>query len=151
MKLTLYTDYSLRVLIYLASRKKDDLANIKEIAESYKISKNHLMKVTHELGKMGVIETIRGRNGGIRLAKSPGDINIGNLVRKTEEDFHLVECFSSENNTCIITPVCGLKHVLAKALDAYLNVLDQYTLKDLVQSPGDYRMLFAINNPSDNQ
>ncbi|WP_456272079.1 RrF2 family transcriptional regulator [Bacillus sp. AK031] len=150
MKLTLYTDYSLRVLIYLASRQDGKLANIKEIAESYKISKNHLMKVTYELGKMGVIETIRGRNGGIKLAKTPGEINIGALVRKTEEDFQLVECFS-EHNTCIITPVCGLKHVLAKALAAYLNVLDQYTLKDLVQSPEDYRMLFALNNPADNE
>jgi Rrf2 family transcriptional regulator, nitric oxide-sensitive transcriptional repressor len=147
LKLTLYTDYSLRVLIYLASRNRDELANIKEIADSYQISKNHLMKVTHELGKMGVIETIRGRNGGIRLAKSPGEINIGTLVRKTEDDFHLVECFSSEHNTCIITPVCGLKHVLAKALDAYLDVLDQYTLQDLVQSPEDYRLLFSLNNP----
>jgi Rrf2 family transcriptional regulator, nitric oxide-sensitive transcriptional repressor len=151
LKLTLYTDYSLRVLIYLASRSNGELANIKEIAESYKISKNHLMKVTYELGKMGVIETIRGRNGGIKLAKTPGEINIGSLVRKTEEDFHLVECFSSENNTCIITPVCGLKHVLAKALAAYLSVLDQYTLKDLVQSPEDYRMLFALNNSADNE
>ena len=142
MRLTLYTDYSLRVLIFLASKPKDELSNIKEIADAYSISKNHLMKVTYELGKMGMIDTIRGRNGGIRLAKSPEDINIGKLVRATEEDFHLVECFDAENNSCIITPVCGLKHVLGKALNAYLSVLDDYTLSDLIQNPMDYRFLF---------
>jgi Rrf2 family transcriptional regulator, nitric oxide-sensitive transcriptional repressor len=142
MRLTLYTDYSLRVLIFLASKPKDELSNIKEIADAYSISKNHLMKVTYELGKMGMIETIRGRNGGIKLAKSPEDINIGKLVRATEEDFHLVECFDAQNNSCIITPVCGLKHILGKALNAYLSVLDEYTLTDLIQNPMDYRFLF---------
>jgi Rrf2 family transcriptional regulator, nitric oxide-sensitive transcriptional repressor len=141
MKLTLYTDYSLRVLIYLASKPKDKLSTIKEIADAYHISKNHLMKVTYELGKMGIIETIRGRYGGIKLAKEPEGINIGKLVRKTEEDFELVECFGN-NNSCVITPVCGLKHALAKALNAYLSVLDGYTLADLVSNPLDYRMLF---------
>ncbi|QQZ08797.1 Rrf2 family transcriptional regulator [Heyndrickxia vini] len=142
MRLTNYTDYSLRVLIYLASLEPGKLSNIKEIAEVYGISKNHLMKVTHELGKMGVIETIRGRNGGIRLAKSPKEINIGKIVRKTEEDFQLVECFDGKPGSCIISPVCGLKHLLNKALVAYLTVLDQYTLADIVQNPLNYRMLF---------
>ncbi|MEG9298334.1 Rrf2 family transcriptional regulator [Mangrovibacillus sp. Mu-81] len=141
MKLTLYTDYSLRVLIYLAAKPKDELSTIKEIADAYQISKNHLMKVTYELGKMGTIETIRGRYGGIKLAKEPADINIGKLVRKTEEDFELVECFG-QHNSCVITPVCGLKHALAKALNAYLSVLEGYTLADLVSNPMDYRMLF---------
>ncbi|MFZ3588878.1 RrF2 family transcriptional regulator [Bacillus sp. DJP31] len=143
MKLTLYTDYSLRVLIYLASKKDQDLANIKEIADSYHISKNHLMKVTHELGKMEILETIRGRNGGIRLAKEPTEINIGALIRQTEEDFHLVECFDAENNRCVISPVCGLKHVLQKALQAYLKVLDEYTLDDLVKNPFDLQALLG--------
>ncbi|MGM0866017.1 MAG: RrF2 family transcriptional regulator [Bacillota bacterium] len=142
MRLTLYTDYSLRVLIFLASKPKEELSNIKEIADAYSISKNHLMKVTYELGKNGLIETIRGRNGGIKLAQSPEDINIGKLVRTTEEDFHLVECFDAKNNSCVITPVCGLKHVLGKALNAYLSVLDEYTLADLIQNPMDYRYLF---------
>ncbi|GLI86564.1 HTH-type transcriptional regulator NsrR [Rossellomorea marisflavi] len=149
MRLTLYTDYSLRVLIFLASKPSDELSNIKEIADAYSISKNHLMKVTYELGKMGVIETIRGRNGGIKLAQSPQDINIGTIVRKTEEDFHLVECFDAANNSCIITPVCGLKHVLGKALNAYLSVLDEYTLNDLVRNPLDYRFLFQEKNEPD--
>jgi Rrf2 family transcriptional regulator, nitric oxide-sensitive transcriptional repressor len=146
LKLTLYTDYSLRVLIYLASKPKDELSNIKEIAEAYGISKNHLMKVTYELGKMEVIETVRGRNGGIKLAKEPDDINIGEIIRKTEEDFHLVECFDGQNNTCAITPVCGLRHVLGKALNAYLTVLDEYTLRDIVANPVDFRLLFQNNN-----
>ncbi|MCA1055956.1 Rrf2 family transcriptional regulator [Rossellomorea aquimaris] len=141
MKLTLYTDYSLRVLIYLASKPKEELSTIKEIADSYKISKNHLMKVTYELGKMGMIETIRGRYGGIKLAKDPSEINIGKLVRRTEEDFELVECFG-KHNSCVITPVCGLKNALAKALNAYLAVLDGYTLADIVTNPMEYRMLF---------
>ncbi|HZG74093.1 MAG TPA: Rrf2 family transcriptional regulator, partial [Chondromyces sp.] len=135
MKLTLYTDYSLRVLIYLASLEEGKLSNIREISEAYQISKNHLMKVIYELGKMGIIETIRGRNGGIRLARPPEEINIGAVVRKTEEGFHLVECFNPEGNNCIISPVCGLKHILNKALFAYFEVLDQYALADLVKDP----------------
>ena len=143
MKLTLYTDYSLRVLIYLASKNDQELANIKEIAYAYNISKNHLMKVTHDLGKMGTIETVRGRNGGIRLAKAPADINIGSVIRQTEEDFHLVECFDTEHDRCVISPVCGLKHAFQKALQAYLQVLDEYTLDDLVKNPFDLQTLFS--------
>ncbi|MFL0363576.1 Rrf2 family transcriptional regulator [Bacillus sp. PK3_68] len=148
MKLTLYTDYSLRVLIFLASKREDELSNIKEIAEAYQISKNHLMKVTHELGKLGLIETIRGRNGGIRLALPPEEINIGKVVRQTEDDFHLVECFNPEANRCTITSVCGLKHVLFQALQAYLSVLDRYTLKDLAANPEALRSLL-LKNPED--
>ncbi|MGE8203087.1 Rrf2 family transcriptional regulator [Heyndrickxia sp. NPDC080065] len=148
MRLTNYTDYSLRVLIYLASLEPSKLSNIKEIAEVYGISKNHLMKVIHELGKMGVIETIRGRNGGIRLALPPKKINIGAIIRKTEDDFHIVECFDKEHGSCIISPVCGLKHVLNKALAAYFTVLDQYTLADIVRDPSHYRMLFNFHEGS---
>ncbi|GLY11548.1 RrF2 family transcriptional regulator [Pseudobacillus badius] len=146
MKLTLYTDYSLRVLIFLAARPRDELSNIKEIAEAYHISKNHLMKVTHELGKLGLIETIRGRNGGIRLALQPEEINIGKVVRQTEDDFHLVECFNPDTNRCAITSVCGLKHVLFQALQAYLAVLDRYTLKDLAANPEALSALLLKNS-----
>ncbi|WP_226670150.1 RrF2 family transcriptional regulator [Metabacillus litoralis] len=145
MRLTLYTDYSLRVLVFLATKPKEELSNIKEIAETYNISKNHLMKVTYELGKMDIIETIRGRNGGIRLAVPPEDINIGKVVRQTEEDFHIVECFDEERNQCIISPACGLKHVLNKALQAYLAVLDEYTLADLVKNQSALLSYFSIN------
>lgn len=134
MRLTTYSDYSLRVLLYLASQKDDKLSNIKEIAEAYDISKNHLMKIIYNQGKMGYIETVRGRNGGIRLAKLPSEINIGEIVRKTEEDFYLVECFEHEHNKCVITPVCSLKHIFNKALDAFLQVLDEYTLEDVIEN-----------------
>lgn len=144
MRLTNYTDFSLRVLIYLASKKPGELSNITEIAEAYDISRNHLTKVIHELGKMGVIHTIRGRGGGIKLALPPEKINIGEIVRKTEEDFKLVECFGDGPSSCVISPVCGLKHVLNRALFAYLAVLNEYTLADIVQSPIDYRALLGI-------
>ncbi|MGK7376634.1 RrF2 family transcriptional regulator [Planococcus sp. 1R117A] len=132
MRLTMYTDYSLRVLIYLASKEENKLSTIQEISDAYNISKNHLMKVTFELGKAGFIHTVRGRGGGIRLADIPQNINIGTVVRRMEDDFHLVECFDMEHNRCPIAPVCGLRGVLGKALHAYLAVLDEYTLEDLL-------------------
>lgn len=134
MRLTSYSDYSLRVLLYLAINKPDQLVTIKEISEAYSLSSNHLMKITFNLGKMGYLETVRGRNGGIRLAKSPADINIGTLVRKTEEDFYIVECFNGEGNNCVISPVCSLKHMLNEALQAFFSVLDQYTLSDMIMN-----------------
>jgi Rrf2 family transcriptional regulator, nitric oxide-sensitive transcriptional repressor len=142
MRLTNYTDYSLRVLIYLATQPNEELSNIKEIADVYGISKNHLMKVIYDLGRLGYIETIRGRNGGIRLNKRPEDINIGEVILQTEEDFHLVECFHPEKNSCVISPVCSLKHALNKALDAYISVLKEYTLADFIRNPDAYRELF---------
>jgi len=129
----MYTDFSLRVLIYLGAKGKKELSTIQAISDAYGISKNHLMKVTHELGKLGYIETIRGRGGGIRLAMEPEAINIGQVVRHTEDDFHLVECFDCKTNRCVITPVCGLKGALNRALIAYLKVLDAYTLADFLQ------------------
>ena len=131
MYITRYTDYSLRVLIYLAA-EGDRLATIQEIADSYDISKNHLMKVVHQLNKKGYIETIRGKKGGMRLHMAPQDINIGILVRETEQDLSIVECFSSKN-ACKITPVCGLKSMFGEALKAFLEVLDRYTLADVIQ------------------
>jgi Rrf2 family transcriptional regulator, nitric oxide-sensitive transcriptional repressor len=142
MRLTNYTDYSLRVLIYLATKPNEELSNIKEIADVYGISKNHLMKVIYDLGRLGYIETIRGRNGGIRLNKRPEDINIGEVILQTEEDFHLVECFHPEKNSCVISPVCSLKHALNKALEAYISVLKEYTLADFIRNPDAYRELF---------
>ena len=132
MRLTMYTDFSLRVLIYLGSKEPGTLSTVQEISSAYNISKNHLMKVTFELGKAGFIRTVRGRNGGIELAVKPEDINIGAVVRKMEDDFHLVECFDREHNRCPIAPVCGLRGVLGQALHAYLSVLDGYTLEDLL-------------------
>ncbi|MEC1178181.1 Rrf2 family transcriptional regulator [Metasolibacillus meyeri] len=144
MRLTVYTDYSLRVLIYLGVRGQEHLTTIQEIADAYQISKNHLMKVTYDLGQHGFIETIRGRGGGIRLAMSPEEINIGAVVRKTEEDFHLVECFNPESNLCKISAECQLKTALNEALKAYLAVLDQYHISDFIQSKESMLKLLGL-------
>jgi|SRR5690625_4099076 len=134
MILTSYTDYALRVLIYLGADQieRDKLTTIKEISSFYNFSFHHISKVVYDLGKLGLITTIRGRNGGIKLAKQPEQIHIGKLVRYTEQPIHLVECFDEENNTCKISPVCRLKGILNEALAAYFAVLDQYTLNDLI-------------------
>ncbi|TDM32455.1 Rrf2 family transcriptional regulator [Macrococcoides canis] len=130
MKLTLYSDYSLRVLMYAA--RKDERVQIDEIAKFYGISKNHLTKVVNNLATLGYLETTRGRGGGIRINMAPEEINIGALIRKTEENFTLVECFDRETNTCPIAGICGLQNVLGEALNAYLSVLDKYTLQDVL-------------------
>ncbi len=148
VRLTVYTDYSLRTLMYLGVRGREHLVTIQEIADAYQISKNHLMKVTYDLGQHGYIETIRGRGGGIRLALDPAQINIGEVVRKTEEDFHIVECFNPESNLCKISPECRLKFALAEALKAYLAVLDSYTLADVLVSTDILSELFGINETS---
>lgn len=144
MHLTLYSDYSMRVLLYLGIKGREQLSTIQEIADSYQISKNHLMKVTYALGQLGYIETIRGRGGGIRLAKDPKEINIGEVMRQTEEDFHIVECFDKENNMCVISPACQLKHALYEALQAYFAVLDRYTLGDFLYSTEELTKLLNI-------
>ncbi|WP_170008216.1 RrF2 family transcriptional regulator [Bacillus fonticola] len=143
MRLTQYTDFSLRVLIYLTALSEEERANIQQIADAYNISKNHLMKVVHQLAKLGYVESTRGRGGGIRLNKHPRDINIGEVVRVTEDDFHLVECFDREKNTCVLSPSCRLKGVLYEALQAYLAVLDEYTLEDLTRNRGMLRELLG--------
>ena len=136
MRFTRYTDYALRVLMYLG-RKGEDLATIKEIAARYGISENHLMKVVHQLGRHGYIMTIRGRQGGMRLAAAPENINIGEVVRATEDDMRVVECFDTETNSCPISSVCGLAGMIDEALAAFLAVLDQKTLADVLgKSPG---------------
>ncbi|WP_078596632.1 Rrf2 family transcriptional regulator [Evansella clarkii] len=132
MQLTIYTDYTLRVLMYLGAKPEGSRSNIKEIAEFYNISSNHLGKVVYEMGKLGLIETVRGRNGGITLAKDPADIIIGKVVRHTENPINLVECFDAEKNACRISSACRLKGILNEALNAYLKVLDSYTLRDVL-------------------
>lgn len=131
MRFTRYTDYALRVLMYLG-RKGENLSTIKEIATRYGISENHLMKVVHQLGREGYITTIRGRQGGMRLAAAPEDINIGAVVRACEEDLRLVECFDQNTNSCPISQVCGLASMIDEALAAFLAVLDGKTLADVL-------------------
>lgn len=125
MKLTRYTDYALRVLIYLAARP-EELTAINDISRAYGISQNHLMKVVSDLAGLGYIASQRGRNGGIRLAMPAKDINVGAVVRHTEEDFDLVNCGS-----CVIAPACGLTGAFHESVKAFLAVLDGYTLADL--------------------
>ena len=144
MRLTVYTDYALRVLMYLAL-KEDQLATIAEIAESYDISKNHLMKVAHQLGVAGYVETVRGRGGGLRLAKPIEAIGLGELVRYTEPDMAIVSCFEPVNTPCAIQPCCVLKRALKKARDAFVEVLDGYTLSDLVQPQARLTSLLGIS------
>ncbi|MEQ8267974.1 MAG: Rrf2 family transcriptional regulator [Parvibaculum sp.] len=143
MRLTLHTDYALRLLTCLAL-KPDDISTIAEVAERYDISRNHLTKVAHELGRAGFVETLRGRGGGLRLARAPEKIAIGDVIRAMEEDFCLVECFAAETNRCRIGPACRLKHLLREALDAWLAVLDGATLADLVERPKPLRRLLAL-------
>ena len=126
MKLTLFTYYSIRVLLFVSARP-DRLCSIAEIARAYSISQNHLMKVVNDLSRAGYLESVRGRGGGIRLGKPPGEINMGALVRHTEEGFDLVDCAS-----CAIAPLCGMTAVLKEAVSAFLLVLDSYSLADLM-------------------
>ncbi len=130
MRLSEYTDYTLRVLMYCA-RHRERLVTISELAEQHGLSKGHLMKVVNDLARQGLIETTRGRGGGLRLAKEPQMIRIGDVVRASETDFRLVECFDASTNACNLTPGCRLKHLFDAALQAYFQALDGATLADL--------------------
>lgn len=132
MRLTVFTDYALRVLLVLASRT-DALTTIADISSSFGISQAHLMKVTHVLGKTDWVETVRGRNGGMRLATDPRRLVLADVVRQLESDFALVECQAAEN-TCVLTGGCGLERALAQARDAFFRELERYTLADLVKA-----------------
>lgn len=155
MRLTNYSDYALRTLMYLAViPESDTLATISDVADSYQISKSHLTKIIHQLAQLGYIKSIRGKNGGIRLAMPASDINLGIVMRQTEPDFDIVPCFnalvkkpetkySSKQNAivvaksaqpCVITPACQLKSVFAEATHAFLEVMDKYTLADIIQN-----------------
>ena len=132
MRLSEYTDYTLRVLMYCAAHR-ERLVTIGELAEQHGLSKNHLMKVVNDLARQGLLETTRGRGGGLRLLAEPGSIRIGDVVRATETDFRLVECFDASTNACTLTPSCRLKHLFAEALTGYFRVLDGATLADMTQ------------------
>jgi Rrf2 family nitric oxide-sensitive transcriptional repressor len=131
MRLTAYADYALRVLMYVGL-KEPSLATIREISESYDISRNHLMKVVHQLGLLGYLENVRGKGGGIRLARPPSGINIGEVICQVENDLALVQCFNSAAPRCRIEPACMLKPILGEARTAFVSVLERYTLADLI-------------------
>lgn len=142
MRLTNFTDYALRVLMYVGA-KGDENSTIDEIADYYGISRNHLMKIVFLLGKLGYLSTTRGKGGGLRLGMDPAKLNIGKLVRQTEEDLALVPCMESEGE-CRIRSACVLRSVLADALSAFLGTLDQYTLADLLEPKRRLARLFAF-------
>ena len=131
MQLTQFTDYSLRVLIYLAE-KNEGLATVTEIAEFHGISRNHLVKVIHNLALSGFISTTRGRNGGMMLSRPPAEIILGDVVRNTEPNFDIAECFNSADNCCVITPTCGLKSIFLEAQRGFIKAMDKYTLADAI-------------------
>jgi Rrf2 family transcriptional regulator, nitric oxide-sensitive transcriptional repressor len=126
MRLTRYTDYAMRVLLYLGARP-GKVCSVSEMAAAYGISQNHLTKVVHDLGKAGYVLSVRGRFGGIQLARPAADINVGEVIRHTEEGFDLVDC-----PNCIIAPICGLSSSLNEALSAFMAVLDRKSLADLL-------------------
>lgn len=142
MQLTRYTDYAMRVLIHVGAEEADRLSSIQEIADTFGISKDHLKKVVHNLGQAGLLETVRGRGGGLRLGRPPNQISIGQIVRQTETGFDLVDC-----STCLIAPACTLPRVLNEATRAFLDVLDRYTLADILTKQDDFRALFARMTP----
>lgn len=135
MRLTAYTDYTLRTLIFLAGQR-DRLVTIQDIASQHGISKNHLMKVVYQLGLSGLVQTVRGRHGGLRLAREPGQISVGAVVRQTENDFFMAACFDAARDACPYVSCCGLKGLLGEATAAYLAVLDRATLADLLAAEG---------------
>lgn len=142
MKINLFTDYSLRILLYLGLYP-ERLVPVPEIAANYGISKNHLVKVVGHLNQLGLVEPVRGRGGGLRLARPPSEVRIGEVVRLTEGTMDLVECFDKATNTCPIDPVCGLKHALQEAQDAFIASLDRYTLADVLSRPTPLRALLV--------
>lgn len=150
MRLTTYSDYALRVLMYLAL-KSDGLSTIAEIAGSYNVSEAHLMKVVHHLGVAGYIETVRGRGGGLRLAKPVEAIGLAEIIRMTEPDMAIVSCLKPLNAPCKINPSCVLKRAMERAQQAFMEVLEGYTLADLVAPRGRLSNLLGISPSASTQ
>jgi Rrf2 family nitric oxide-sensitive transcriptional repressor len=148
MRLTDYTDYSLRVLLYLAVRS-EGLATIQDISDAYGISKNHLMKVVQRLAELGWVETVRGRNGGLRLFEHSSELTVGEVVRAAESDFALVSCFSGGDTNgahreCVIQSQCRLKSILEAAREAFFRELDSYTIRDIAEPASPLMSLLGL-------
>ncbi len=144
MQLTLQTDYTLRVLIYLAI-KNETLATIEEIAQFYNISAHHLTRIIHKLGEIGYITTVRGRGGGFRLAQNPEKINIGDVVEKIENHFYIVECFDPEKKTCKLWGACLLQPLLKEAANNFILTLKKKTLADLLMNDSRLNQIIKAN------
>lgn len=148
MRLTQFSNFSIRILMYAALRG-DAPSGVPDIARAYGISYDHLKKATAELCRRGYLETVRGRNGGVRLTKDPSDICIGEVIRHTEGTTSLVECFDAATNTCPLLPACHFQRALRDALAAFFAILDGYTLADLVQSPDRLSPLLGLTVPAE--
>lgn len=144
MQLTQFTDYSLRALIYIALQKES--CTIKDITNAYGISNNHMLKIIHNLAKMGLIKTMRGKNGGILMAANPETINLGELINQLEPHFDLVPCFNKVKANCCIAPACKLKGMLHEANAAFMGVLKRYTLVDVLVNPRELSALFGVKD-----
>jgi Rrf2 family nitric oxide-sensitive transcriptional repressor len=144
MQLTLFTDYSMRALMYLAAHT-DRVCTIKDISEIFGISHNHMIKVVHKLSRLGYIKSRKGKNGGLRLAKHPREINLRQLIIELEATFHLVECFNIEKNACHIISSCKLKNILHEALSSFFCTLEKYTLNDAMINP--HHFAISISPP----
>lgn len=147
MRLTVFTDYTLRTLVYLALRP-DRLVTISDIARAYKISNNHLMKVVHQLALSGDVATVRGQRGGLRLGRPADEINIGAVVRRSEADLDLMPCFGSQS-ICVIQPECMLARAADEALRAFLASLDRYTLADMARPRAGLARLLRIEEKAE--
>lgn len=143
MRLTRHTDNALRALIYLGIHTEEGPARITDIARRMGMSEEHLSKVIARLAQLGHVETLRGRDGGVRLARPAAEINVGDVIRGTEDNLNLVECFNPTTNQCPIAPACALAPALDEALTAFFSVLDRYTLADLTAKPRDLTRLMA--------
>ena len=146
MKLTTFTDYSLRVLIYLAAQPADR-ATIAQIATAFQVSENHLVKVVHFLGKKGWLTNVRGKGGGMELGMPPDAISVGEVVRQTEGLSELAQCFGEADGDCAIAPDCRLRGVLGEAIKAFYAVLDRYTLADLVNNRKQLAQVLFVQRP----
>jgi Rrf2 family nitric oxide-sensitive transcriptional repressor len=146
MRLTLHTDYALRVLMYVGV-KRESLSTIPEIVEHFDISRGHVMKVVHRLGQLGYLDTIRGKRGGIRLARKPEQINVGAVVRDMEEELGVLGCLQGRDGYCRIEECCVLRSALRDATNAFLATLDRYTLADLIRPQRALTRLLALEDP----
>ncbi|MEH6757353.1 MAG: Rrf2 family transcriptional regulator [Parasphingorhabdus sp.] len=143
MRLTTQTDYALRMLMFLAINEGNQ--TIDDIATAYGISKNHLMKVAQRLAAAGLIDSQRGRGGGLSLSSAPEDINVGHVVRLMEETSKFVECQTGAANSCVITPACGLVHILSDALELFLSHLDRFALSDIIKNRKGLEKIFSFS------
>lgn len=149
MRLTMFTDYSLRALMYL-SQHPDRLCTAREIAESYGISLNHMVKVVHRLSQLGYIDSMKGKGGGIRLRSPAQEINLWTVVKALEPDFTVVECFDREHNTCRVVSACGLKSILQEAMAAFAGTLSKYSIADAIAQPQLFASLTALEKKTNN-